>query len=233
MTNFHLEKISEFCSSLVLRDFTLRSAASFGQFHLIRLLFDDYLSIAVERRLAQLNGQPAIALMAPEAIPTFLRPSPFALPMQPQQQHVTVPNTVPLYCSHPPPPTTVSMYAVVPANFPLPLPTTTTSSSSAIMAQQQPFFGGHHRPQSFHQNSPLHPFVDPLPPPGPEPPLDMLNGSEEAANASGDCRGGSGNGAIRYVGAGDCAAGDGGGRRRIKQEQDETVDEHEQCEMNG
>uniref|UniRef100_A0A183BMS8 RFX-type winged-helix domain-containing protein n=1 Tax=Globodera pallida TaxID=36090 RepID=A0A183BMS8_GLOPA len=116
-------------SSLVLRDFTLRSAASFGQFHLIRLLFDDYLSIAVERRLAQLNGQPAIALMAPEAIPTFLRPSPFALPMQPQQQHVTVPNTVPLYCSHPPPPTTVSMYAVVPANFPLPLPTTVYSAS--------------------------------------------------------------------------------------------------------
>uniref|UniRef100_A0A183CTE0 Polyprotein n=1 Tax=Globodera pallida TaxID=36090 RepID=A0A183CTE0_GLOPA len=46
------------------------------------------------------------------------------------QQHVTVPNTVPLYCNHPPPPTTVSMYAVVAANFPLPLPTTTTSSGS-------------------------------------------------------------------------------------------------------
>uniref|UniRef100_A0A914I8B8 RFX-type winged-helix domain-containing protein n=1 Tax=Globodera rostochiensis TaxID=31243 RepID=A0A914I8B8_GLORO len=119
-----------FWSSLVLRDFTLRSAASFGQFHLIRLLFDDYLSIAVERRLAQLNGQPAIALMAPEWLQ--LRPSPFALPMQPQQQHVTVPNTAPLYCSHPPPPTTVSI------DFGSTTAVLWGPSSSAIIPSKQP-----------------------------------------------------------------------------------------------
>ncbi|XP_055354223.1 DNA-binding protein RFX2-like isoform X2 [Paramacrobiotus metropolitanus] len=49
----------EFCqkwsyfSSLVIRDLTLRSAASFGSFHLIRLLFDEYVVYAVEQRTAR------------------------------------------------------------------------------------------------------------------------------------------------------------------------------------
>ncbi|CAB4064086.1 RFX1_2_3 [Lepeophtheirus salmonis] len=41
-----------FYSSMVLRDLTLRSALSFGSFHLIRLLFDEYLHYAVEKRVA-------------------------------------------------------------------------------------------------------------------------------------------------------------------------------------
>ncbi|KAL3098449.1 hypothetical protein niasHS_003802 [Heterodera schachtii] len=209
-----------FWSSLVLRDFTLRSAASFGQFHLIRLLFDDYLSISVERRLAQLSGQPAIALMAPEWLQ--LRPSPLSLPPQPQQ-HPALLSSAPLFFrSHPPPPSSVSVYA--PPNFPSPPPTTTISSSTAAVAvQQQPFFAGRNRVHSFHQNSPLNPLSDPLPPPGPEPPMDMLNGTDEGVNASEDCRGGgNADGAIRFFGAGER---DGGERRRIKQEQDEAVDE--------
>uniref|UniRef100_A0A0K2TUZ8 RFX-type winged-helix domain-containing protein n=1 Tax=Lepeophtheirus salmonis TaxID=72036 RepID=A0A0K2TUZ8_LEPSM len=41
-----------FYSSMVLRDLTLRSALSFGSFHLIRLLFDEYLHYAVEKKVA-------------------------------------------------------------------------------------------------------------------------------------------------------------------------------------
>jgi hypothetical protein len=55
-----------FHSSLLLRDITLRSAQSFGQFHLVRLLFDDYLLLIMEQKLAKLIGQEPIALMAPE-----------------------------------------------------------------------------------------------------------------------------------------------------------------------
>lgn len=40
-------------SSLVMRDLTLRSAQSFGSFHLIRLLFDEYIFYLVEQRIAK------------------------------------------------------------------------------------------------------------------------------------------------------------------------------------
>ncbi|KAH9419762.1 Transcription factor rfx3 [Dermatophagoides pteronyssinus] len=43
----------EFYSSLVMRDLTLRSAQSFGSFHLIRLLFDEYIFYLVEQRIAK------------------------------------------------------------------------------------------------------------------------------------------------------------------------------------
>uniref|UniRef100_A0A8C8VQI4 Transcription factor RFX3 n=1 Tax=Pelusios castaneus TaxID=367368 RepID=A0A8C8VQI4_9SAUR len=39
-----------FYSSMVIRDLTLRSAASFGSFHLIRLLYDEYMFYLVEHR---------------------------------------------------------------------------------------------------------------------------------------------------------------------------------------
>ena len=55
-----------FHTSLLLRDITLRSAQSFGQFHLVRLLFDDYLLLLMEQKLAKLTGQDPISLMAPE-----------------------------------------------------------------------------------------------------------------------------------------------------------------------
>uniref|UniRef100_A0A671QX82 MHC class II regulatory factor RFX1-like n=1 Tax=Sinocyclocheilus anshuiensis TaxID=1608454 RepID=A0A671QX82_9TELE len=42
-----------FYSSMVIRDLTLRSAASFGSFHLIRLLYDEYMYYLIEHRVAQ------------------------------------------------------------------------------------------------------------------------------------------------------------------------------------
>lgn len=52
-----------FYSSLVIRDLTLRSAASFGSFHLIRLLYDEYMFYLVEHRVAQATGETTIAIM--------------------------------------------------------------------------------------------------------------------------------------------------------------------------
>ncbi|KAG6439607.1 hypothetical protein O3G_MSEX000918 [Manduca sexta] len=52
-----------FYSSLVIRELTLRSAASFGSFHLIRLLYDEYVSYLIERRVAAHKRVPPIAVM--------------------------------------------------------------------------------------------------------------------------------------------------------------------------
>ncbi|XP_056322479.1 transcription factor RFX3 [Danio aesculapii] len=52
-----------FYSSMVIRDLTLRSAASFGSFHLIRLLYDEYMFYLVEHRVAQATGETAIGVM--------------------------------------------------------------------------------------------------------------------------------------------------------------------------
>ncbi|XP_014817728.1 PREDICTED: DNA-binding protein RFX2-like, partial [Calidris pugnax] len=52
-----------FYSSMVIRDLTLRSAASFGSFHLIRLLYDEYMYYLVEHRVAAARGQSPIAVM--------------------------------------------------------------------------------------------------------------------------------------------------------------------------
>lgn len=40
-----------FYSSMIMRDLTLRSAASFGSFHLLNLLFNEYLLYSIEKRL--------------------------------------------------------------------------------------------------------------------------------------------------------------------------------------
>ncbi|XP_021333071.1 MHC class II regulatory factor RFX1 isoform X1 [Danio rerio] len=53
-----------FYSSMVIRDLTLRSAASFGSFHLIRLLYDEYMYYLIEHRVAQAKGETPIAVMA-------------------------------------------------------------------------------------------------------------------------------------------------------------------------
>ena len=37
---------------MIIRDLTLRSAASFGSFHLIRLLYDEYMFYLVEHKYA-------------------------------------------------------------------------------------------------------------------------------------------------------------------------------------
>ncbi|KER27550.1 hypothetical protein T265_05437 [Opisthorchis viverrini] len=52
-----------FYSSMVIRDLTLRSAASFGSFHLIRLLFDEYIFYLVEHKVAAHLGMTPVAVM--------------------------------------------------------------------------------------------------------------------------------------------------------------------------
>lgn len=61
-------------SSMVIRDLTLRSAASFGSFHLIRLLYDEYMYYLIEHRVAQAKGETPIAVMGevPQHINTYL-----------------------------------------------------------------------------------------------------------------------------------------------------------------
>ena len=51
------------CSSMVIRDLTLRSAASFGSFHLIRLLYDEYMFYLVEHKVAGATGETPVAVM--------------------------------------------------------------------------------------------------------------------------------------------------------------------------
>lgn len=52
-----------FYSSMVIRDLTLRSAASFGSFHLIRLLYDEYMFYIVEHKVAEVSQTTPIAVM--------------------------------------------------------------------------------------------------------------------------------------------------------------------------
>lgn len=49
---------------MIIRDITLRSAASFGSFHLIRLLYDEFMFYLVEQRLARATGFTTIAVMS-------------------------------------------------------------------------------------------------------------------------------------------------------------------------
>lgn len=48
---------------MVIRDLTLRSAASFGSFHLIRLLYDEYIFYLVEHKVAAHLGMTPVAVM--------------------------------------------------------------------------------------------------------------------------------------------------------------------------
>ena len=52
-----------FYTSMVIRDLTLRSAASFGSFHLLRLLFDEYVFHLVERKVAASQGLSPVGVM--------------------------------------------------------------------------------------------------------------------------------------------------------------------------
>uniref|UniRef100_A0A1I7YSA6 RFX-type winged-helix domain-containing protein n=1 Tax=Steinernema glaseri TaxID=37863 RepID=A0A1I7YSA6_9BILA len=49
--------------SMIIRDLTLRSANSFGSFHLIRLLFDEYMLYLVEKSLAKSANKPLISIL--------------------------------------------------------------------------------------------------------------------------------------------------------------------------
>ena len=48
---------------MVIRDLTLRSAASFGSFHLIRLLYDEYMFFLIEHKVADALGKTTIDIM--------------------------------------------------------------------------------------------------------------------------------------------------------------------------
>lgn len=56
---------------MVIRDLTLRSAASFGSFHLIRLLYDEYMFYLVEHRVAQATGETPIGVMGEVCVASF------------------------------------------------------------------------------------------------------------------------------------------------------------------
>lgn len=57
-----------FYSSLVMRDLTLRSASSFGSFHLIRLLFDEYIFYLIEQRVAKANAKTPLQVLGEVSI---------------------------------------------------------------------------------------------------------------------------------------------------------------------
>ena len=70
-------------SSMVIRDLTLRSAASFGSFHLIRLLYDgEYIFYLVEHRVAMVTREFVNVTLRPkdedEAGSTSVPPSPYS-----------------------------------------------------------------------------------------------------------------------------------------------------------
>ncbi|PSN51087.1 Transcription factor RFX3 [Blattella germanica] len=71
-----------FYSSMVIRDLTLRSAASFGSFHLIRLLYDEYMFFLIEHQVALETGETPIAVMGekynnnPSSVSGYLQPGP-------------------------------------------------------------------------------------------------------------------------------------------------------------
>lgn len=51
-----------FYSSMIIRDLTLRSAASFGSFHLIRLLYDEYMFYVIEQKVSLATNRMPIAV---------------------------------------------------------------------------------------------------------------------------------------------------------------------------
>lgn len=65
-----------FYSSMVIRDLTLRSAASFGSFHLIRLLYDEYMFFILEHKVAEnTNTQPIAVMLGDDGFNLRIPPS--------------------------------------------------------------------------------------------------------------------------------------------------------------
>ena len=60
-----------FSSSSIIRDLTLRSAASFGSFHLIRLLYDEYMYYIIEHKIANEFRLTPLAVMSCEDLRSF------------------------------------------------------------------------------------------------------------------------------------------------------------------
>lgn len=57
---------------MVIRDLTLRSAASFGSFHLIRLLYDEFMFYIIEHKVANATGTTPIAVMGKQPVCSIL-----------------------------------------------------------------------------------------------------------------------------------------------------------------
>jgi regulatory factor X 1/2/3 len=70
-----------FCTSLVIRDLTLRRAASFGYFQAIRLFYDEYMIFIIEHKVALETGD-SIAVIGekfnsnPSNVSNFIQPGP-------------------------------------------------------------------------------------------------------------------------------------------------------------
>jgi len=60
-----------FYSTLIIRDLTIRNASSFGSFHLLRTLFDEYIFYLVDSKLAAIPQQ---IMMQQEAAMNFSQP---------------------------------------------------------------------------------------------------------------------------------------------------------------
>lgn len=56
------------CSGLVIRDLTLRSASSFGSFHLMNILFGDYILYLILHKVAAANHTTPVAIYAKEEV---------------------------------------------------------------------------------------------------------------------------------------------------------------------
>lgn len=64
---------------MVIRDLTLRSAASFGSFHLIRLLYDEYMFYLIEHQVAEATGVVPIAVILEGIVSNFKKHHTFLL----------------------------------------------------------------------------------------------------------------------------------------------------------
>lgn len=56
-----------------MRDLTLRSAASFGSFHLIRLLYDEYIFYLIEQRVAKTERSTPLKMLGEVSFPHLHR----------------------------------------------------------------------------------------------------------------------------------------------------------------
>ncbi|KAE9416320.1 hypothetical protein Angca_002450 [Angiostrongylus cantonensis] len=76
-------------TSMLIRDLTLRSAGSFGSFHLIRLLTDEYMVYLVESRIAKAVNRAMITVISqPTDYPLFDDTLPPLPPMSLSQQYI-------------------------------------------------------------------------------------------------------------------------------------------------
>ncbi|CAF1309168.1 unnamed protein product [Didymodactylos carnosus] len=82
-----------FYCSMVIRDLTLRSAASFGSFHLIRLLYDEYMFYLIEHKIAAYTGKTPLAIIAESDLQSKLNI--YDVDVQPLSSQLTMTSSLP------------------------------------------------------------------------------------------------------------------------------------------